>query len=64
MTLLPLKHWRKSNRSGAESNCVEVGHAPGIVGIRDTKNRHDGTLRVDHATFAAFLTAVKADRLR
>ncbi|AOS66069.1 putative DUF397 family protein [Actinoalloteichus hymeniacidonis] len=55
--------WTKSHRSGAQSNCVEIGQAPGLVGIRDTKNRDGGTLVVERAAFGAFLTAVKTNRL-
>ncbi|WP_236751042.1 DUF397 domain-containing protein [Actinoalloteichus hymeniacidonis] len=45
------------------ANCVEIGQAPGLVGIRDTKNRDGGTLVVGRAAFGAFLTAVKTNRL-
>ncbi|APU15724.1 MULTISPECIES: DUF397 domain-containing protein [Actinoalloteichus] len=58
-----LQYWRKSSRSATETNCVEIGTAPDIVGIRDTKNRDGGTLRVTPADFAAFLTRIKTERL-
>ncbi|APU18746.1 DUF397 domain-containing protein [Actinoalloteichus sp. GBA129-24] len=60
---LPHDNWRKSSRSGSQSDCVEIGQTPGIVGIRDTKNRDGGALMVDRAAFAAFLTSVKTGRL-
>ncbi|AOS66068.1 DUF397 domain-containing protein [Actinoalloteichus hymeniacidonis] len=41
---------------------VEIGQAPGLVGIRDTKNRSGGTLVIEDAVFSVFLTAVKANR--
>ncbi|MCP2333119.1 MULTISPECIES: DUF397 domain-containing protein [Actinoalloteichus] len=59
-----LANWRKSTRSsGNDGGCVEIGGAPGLVGIRDTKNRAGGTLVVSRHTFSSFLTAVKAGRL-
>ncbi|ASO21844.1 hypothetical protein FHR81_003494 [Actinoalloteichus hoggarensis] len=59
-----LHNWKKSSRSGGQSQCVEIGQAPGLVGIRDTKNRHGGTLLVTHAAFDALLTSIRTDRLR
>ncbi|APU17873.1 MULTISPECIES: DUF397 domain-containing protein [Actinoalloteichus] len=50
--------WRVSTHSGGEGNCVEIGQTPGLVGIRDTKNRDGGTLLVDRAAFIAFLTSI------
>ncbi|ASO22650.1 hypothetical protein FHR81_005285 [Actinoalloteichus hoggarensis] len=55
---------RKSTRSENGGNCIEVGEAPGVVGIRDTKNRDGGALVVSHADFVDFLDTVKDDRLR
>ncbi|WP_019856006.1 DUF397 domain-containing protein [Actinopolyspora mortivallis] len=55
--------WRKSSRSTDSGNCVEVGYASETVGIRDTKNRHGGTLAVDHTAWAAFLRRIKQGRL-
>ncbi|ASO18071.1 hypothetical protein FHR81_002468 [Actinoalloteichus hoggarensis] len=59
-----LTGWHKSTYSGVQGGCVEVGHAPGRVGIRDTKNREGGTLVVDRAAFGAFLASIRAGRLR
>jgi hypothetical protein len=40
------KIWRKSTRSSAGDNCVEVSFAPdGDVGVRDSKNR-DGAILI------------------
>ena len=37
--------WHKSTRSGNAGDCVEVAeNLPGIVAVRDTKNRDGGTL--------------------
>ncbi|APU16222.1 MULTISPECIES: DUF397 domain-containing protein [Actinoalloteichus] len=57
-----LKHWRTSSRSGNGGQCVEIGHAPGLVGIRDTKNRDGGTLVVHQAAFDALLHTLKSGR--
>ncbi|AOS64455.1 putative DUF397 family protein [Actinoalloteichus hymeniacidonis] len=56
--------WRKSTRSATATNCVEIGQAPGLIGIRDTKNRDGGTLVVSPAAFRSFLTAIRADKLQ
>ncbi|AUS80002.1 DUF397 domain-containing protein [Actinoalloteichus sp. AHMU CJ021] len=55
--------WYKSSYSGGSANCVEVGVATDLAAVRDTKNRDGGTLVVDRDTFAAFLAAVKSNRL-
>ncbi|MBB5155468.1 DUF397 domain-containing protein [Saccharopolyspora phatthalungensis] len=55
--------WRKSSRSsGGASNCVEVGLATEVVGVRDTKDRDGGTLVFDRSTWDAFLPGLKAGR--
>ncbi|MFD9890580.1 DUF397 domain-containing protein [Amycolatopsis sp. NPDC059027] len=49
--------WFKSSHSGSQGGCVEVAVAPGIVGVRDTKDRQGGTLTVPAAAWSAFLKA-------
>jgi hypothetical protein len=57
--------WKKAQKTHHEENaCVQVGTAPGYVGIRDTK--HDGVadaartvLVVSRSTFAAFITGLR-----
>ncbi|WP_084643401.1 DUF397 domain-containing protein [Actinoalloteichus hymeniacidonis] len=56
-------NWRTSTYTG-EGNCVEVGHGPGFVGIRDTKDRGGGTLVVEQKSFAAFLARSKSGGFR
>ncbi|AOS61044.1 DUF397 domain-containing protein [Actinoalloteichus hymeniacidonis] len=58
-----MRGWKKSSRSQTGTGCVEIGHAPGLVGIRDTKNRDGGTLVVDRAAFGNLLDAVKSNKL-
>ncbi|MFG1639702.1 DUF397 domain-containing protein [Amycolatopsis sp. NPDC049252] len=41
-----LTGWRKSSHSHFEENaCVEIGSAPGVVGVRDTKQAALGAAR-------------------
>jgi hypothetical protein len=55
--------WRKSSYSGGEhGNCVELAAVPGVVGIRDTKNRAAGYLQINKRDFASLLNEVKAGR--
>jgi hypothetical protein len=54
--------WRKSSHSnGGEANCVEAGHVPGAVFIRDTKENGTGpVLRVTPADWSRFTARVRA----
>lgn len=60
---MELTGWHKSTYSGSQSECVEVGYGPGIVGVRDTKDRDGGTLVMSTANFAALIDAVKCSGL-
>lgn len=59
--------WRKSSYTHYEENaCVEVGTAPGLVGVRDTKQRELAAevrpvLVFGRTAFRAFLERVAAD---
>ncbi|GAB3972280.1 DUF397 domain-containing protein [Plantactinospora veratri] len=53
--------WRKSTRSGASGgNCVEVAdNLPGVVLVRDSKNRDGGRLTFDADAWRAFVGLAK-----
>ncbi|MFG2223837.1 DUF397 domain-containing protein [Streptomyces sp. NPDC048644] len=57
--------WRTSTyTNGDGGNCVEVADdLPGIVPVRDTKDRDGGTVIVPAAAWGRFITAVKGGAL-
>ncbi|MEU7981911.1 DUF397 domain-containing protein [Micromonospora sp. NPDC049081] len=52
--------WRKSTRSNAGGNCVEVAdNMPGIVGLRDSKDPTGPVLTFAPRAWTRFLTSIK-----
>jgi hypothetical protein len=47
--------WRKSSRSGSESNCVEVASREALTGVRDSKNPTGPILAFPVSSWADFL---------
>ena len=54
--------WRKSSYSNnGGDTCVEAGHIPGAVLVRDTKDNGTGpVLRVTPADWSRFTTRIRA----
>jgi hypothetical protein len=53
--------WHKSTRSGGNGgDCVEVAvNLPGIVAVRDTKDREGAALVFTHSEWEAFVGGVR-----
>jgi hypothetical protein len=52
--------WRKSSRSGAGNDCVELLVRPTVTGVRDTKRRDAGHLLLSDAARSSLLTFARA----
>jgi Domain of unknown function (DUF397) len=57
--------WNKSSYSnGSGGDCVEVaGNLPGIVAVRDSKDREGPKLAVSRQAWSAFVQAIKHGEL-
>ena len=59
MTDFSRARWRRSTRSNAGGDCVEVAETPGAVGVRDSKHPDAGVLVFAPDQWREFLDAVK-----
>jgi hypothetical protein len=50
--------WRKSSRSSAQANCVEVALTGPAVAVRDSKNAGGPVLAFPASGWAAFLSTM------
>ena len=56
--------WRASTRSGGNGNCVEVAaNLPGVVAVRDSKDRTGPVLVFGHAVWETFTAQLRDDGL-
>lgn len=56
--------WRKSARSNAEGDCVEVAdNLATVVAVRDSKDANGPVLAFAPVAWAQFVRSVKADSL-
>ena len=52
--------WRKSSFSGNGGNCVEVArNRPGVVAVRDSKDKRGPALGFTSGAWTAFVQAIK-----
>ena len=56
--------WRKSHRSHQTGACVEVArNLPGVVAVRDSKDRTGPVLTLAPSAWQEFIVAVKSSEL-
>ena len=56
--------WRRSSRSTATANCVEVAVAGSAVGVRDSKDPDGAVLVLPAAAWTHFVAEIRSGSLR
>lgn len=57
---MKIVNWRKSSYSATKEDCVTVGTASGVVGVRDSKRPDtDLHLTVSRSTWSTFVASVR-----
>jgi hypothetical protein len=60
---LPRAKWRTSTYSGGNGSCVEVaGNLPGVVAVRDSKDREGPALVLSDQAWSVFIQGIKQGR--
>jgi predicted secreted Zn-dependent protease len=54
-----IMEWRKSSYSGTNGQCVEAASGPGLVLVRDSKDRNGPVLTFTPAQWAGFAAGVR-----
>ena len=55
----PAVNWRKSSRSGGQSNCVEIpDNMAANIAVRDSKDPDGPTLAIAPVAWASFVNAL------
>jgi hypothetical protein len=52
--------WRKSSRSGSDTDCVEIAELPQTIAVRDSKDPHGPVLDFQPSAWANFITHLPA----
>lgn len=55
--------WRKSSRSGSDTNCLEVAVLSTVVAVRDSKDQDGPRLSFGRSAWSDFLGAVRTQVL-